>query len=500
MNHNKNIPATPGTTGLVLEEPLIFELGGKGRMGYSISECDVPLVDEKNILGENLVRDEISNFPEVSEPELMRHYVRMSQWNYGVDSGFYPLGSCTMKYNPKINEDMCRLPGFTCSHPAYPADMVQGTLQLMSELEDMLSEIAGMDATTLQPSAGAHGELTGLMLIRAYHLDKGKPRTKILVPDSAHGTNPASSALCGFDVVEVKSGPDGYLLPEAVAEAMDEDVAALMVTNPNTIGIFEHHIAEIAEIVHAKGGLMYNDGANMNALMGVARPGDMGFDVIQYNLHKTMSTPHGGGGPGSGPVGVKKILEPFLPCPRIVEKDGVYNWDYSSEKSIGKIKGYYGNFGVMVRAYTYLREIGRENIRKIAEYAVLNANYVRSQLKDLYHLPYKTDSMHEVVFTDKNHNFEGASTMDIAKCLLDMGFHAPTVYFPLVVHAALMIEPTETESKFSCDQFINAMRNIDSMIKENSEQMHNYPNKTFRGRLDEVKAARTPVLRWKPEI
>jgi len=498
-NTMENTISTPGTSGMVMEEPLIFELGGKGRIGYSLPESDVPLVDEKELFDESLLRDEIKDFPEVSEPELMRHYVRMSQWNYGVDTGFYPLGSCTMKYNPKVNEDMCRLPGFTGSHPEYPADMVQGTLQLMDELETMLSEIAGMDATTLQPSAGAHGELTGLMLIRAYHIDQGKPRTKILVPDSAHGTNPASSALCGFKVVEVKSGPDGYLLPEAVEEAMDEDVAALMITNPNTVGIFEQNIAAIAEIVHAKGGLMYNDGANMNALLGVARPGDMGFDVIQYNLHKTMSTPHGGGGPGSGPVGVKKILEPFLPAPRIVKKDYGYDWDYSNEKSMGKIKGYYGNFGVMVRAYTYIRELGQENIRKVAELAVLNANYVRAKLKDLYHLPYETDSMHEVIFSDKNQNEAGVTTMDIAKCLLDMGFHAPTVYFPLIVHAALMIEPTETESKLSCDQFISAMREIDKLVKDDPEQFKSFPTKTFRGRLDEVKAARKPVLRWKSE-
>ncbi len=496
---NKQSTHAPGTTGLAMEEPLVFERGSQGRIGYSLPKLDVPEVDPAQVLGSEFDRKEIVDFPEISEVEVMRHFVRMSQWNYGVDTGFYPLGSCTMKYNPKINEDTCRYEGFTQSHPAYPEHMVQGSLELMYRLENMLAEIAGMDATTLQPSAGAHGELTGLMLIRAYHMDRGDKRSKILVPDSAHGTNPASSALCGFDVVEVKSGPDGYLLPEAVKEAMDDQVAALMVTNPNTAGIFERHIAEIAQIVHEGGGLMYNDGANMNALMGVARPGDMGFDVIQYNLHKTMSTPHGGGGPGSGPVSVKEILRPYLPAPHIHQTEEGFRWNWDLPKSIGKIKGFYGNFGVMVRAYTYIREMGPENIRKAAQYAVLNANYVRAGLKDRFHLPYETDSMHEVVFTDKLQAARGVTTMDMAKKLLDLGFHAPTVYFPLIVHAAMMIEPTETESRFSCDQFIEAMRLIDEESKTEPEGFHDYPKHTFRRRLDEVQAARKPVLRWRKE-
>ncbi len=495
MNMYEN---TPGTTGLVFEEPLIFERSRPGRMGYSLPASDVPEVDPAAVYGAERVRESIAHFPEVSEPETMRHFVRLSQWNYGVDSGFYPLGSCTMKYNPKINETLSRLPGFLSSHPSYPAEMVQGSMELIAALECMLAEIAGMDATTLQPSAGAHGELTGLMLIRAYHLDRGDARTKILVPDSAHGTNPASSALCGYKVVEVKSGQDGCLHPNAVAAAMDEQVAALMITNPNTLGIFEKNIREIAEIVHAKGGLLYNDGANMNALMGVARPGDMGFDVIQYNLHKTMSTPHGGGGPGSGPVSVKSVLEPYLPLPRIVRREEGFRWDWDRPKSIGKIKGFHGNFGVMVRAYAYLREMGREHVREAAERAVLNANYVRSMLKDLYHLPYETASMHEVVFTDRNQKDRGVVTMDIAKRLLDMGFHAPTIYFPLVVHSALMIEPTETESKESCDRFIDAMRRIDEASRIDPQSFQEYPKRTFRRRLNEVLAARTPVLRWKP--
>ena len=497
---NNATPALPGTSGLLLEEPLLFEQGSPGREGYSLPQPDVPRVDAAELLGGDLLREEIAGFPEMSENEVMRHYLRLSQWNFGVDSGFYPLGSCTMKYNPKINEDIARLPGFTGSHPAWPADMVQGSMALMHKLEEMLAEISGMDAVTLQPAAGAHGELTGLMLIRAYHDDQGDVRSKILVSDSAHGTNPASSALCGYQVVEVKSGEDGRLSPEAVREAMDDQVAAMMITNPNTLGIFEDRITEIAEIVHEGGGLLYNDGANMNALMGIARPGDMGFDVIQYNLHKTFSTPHGGGGPGSGPVGVKKILEAYLPVP-LIRKSEQYDWDWNRPKSIGKIKGFYGNFGIMVRAYTYIRELGPENIRRVAELAVLNANYIREALKEDYHLPYSTESMHEVVFTDKLQNEHGVSSMDIAKTLLDMGFHAPTVYFPLVVHAALMIEPTETESKQSCDSFIEAMKQIARAAEDQSqaEAMHEAPVKTFRRRMDEVKAARKPVLRWEPE-
>ncbi|RJO65813.1 MAG: glycine dehydrogenase subunit 2 [Myxococcales bacterium] len=489
----------PGASGLVLEENLVFEQGSPDRVGYSLPKSDVPDIDPKAALGAENVREQIAFFPELAENEVMRHFVRLSQWNYGVDSGFYPLGSCTMKYNPKINEDMSRLAGFLNSHPAWPAEMAQGNLELMHRLEAMLAEIAGMDATTLQPAAGAHGELTGLMLIRAYHIGQGRKRSKILVPDSAHGTNPASSALCGFDVVEVKSGPNGHLVPEAVAEAMTEDVAALMITNPNTLGIFEKHVGEIAAIVHAKGGLMYNDGANMNALVGVARPGDMGFDVIQYNLHKTFSTPHGGGGPGAGPVAVKKILEPFLPVPRIVRKGDEYSLDWNRPQTIGKVKGHMANFGVLVRAYTYIREIGQEHMRRIAELAVLNANYIRAMLKDRYKLAYCTPSMHEVVFTDKNQKDRGVTTMDIAKRLLDLGFHAPTVYFPLIVHAAMMIEPTESESKQSCDQFIAAMAQIDEETKTDAEAFHGYPRRTFRRRLDDVQAARKPVLRWRPE-
>jgi len=489
---------TPGSTGIVMEEPLLFEQGSKGRIGYSLPASDVPAMDPKTVLGQNLVREDIEGFPELSEGEVMRHFTRLSQWNYGVDTGFYPLGSCTMKYNPKINEETCRLRGFTNSHPGYPEDMVQGSLELMAGLEAMLAEIAGMDAVTLQPAAGAHGELTGLMLVRACLADRGQKRRKVLVPDSAHGTNPASSALCGYEIVEVKSGPDGYLLPEAVEAAMTEEVAALMVTNPNTIGIFERHIHEIAKIVHAKGGFMYADGANMNALVGVARPGDMGFDLIQYNLHKTFSTPHGGGGPGSGPVAVKSVLAPYLPVPRIVKKDEGWRFNWNEPKSIGKTKGFYGNFGIMVRAYTYLRELGQENIRKVSEMAVLNANYVRSSLKEIYHLPYATDSMHEVVFSDKFQQERGVSTMDIAKRLLDLGFHAPTVYFPLVVHAAMMIEPTETESRESCDSFIEALKQIDAETKENAAAFHDYPQKAFRRRLDDTAAARKPILRWRP--
>ncbi len=495
MSTTKNGPAI---SGLQMEEGLIFERSRPGRTGYSLPALDVPSVDAASLFGEQS-RKELEGFPEVSEMDVMRHFVRLSQWNYGVDTGFFPLGSCTMKYNPKLNEDMARLCGFTATHPSMPDHLIQGNLELMDYLERALAELSGMDAVTLQPAAGAHGELTGVMVMRAYHEAKGNKKTKMLVPDSAHGTNPATAAFCGYKAVEVKSGPDGFLLPEDVAKAMDDEVAGIMITNPNTLGIFEQHIEEIAHIVHEKDGLLYCDGANFNAMMGVTRPGDMGYDVIHFNLHKSFSTPHGGGGPGSGPVGVKKSLEAFLPGPRIRKDGDTFRLDEDLPQSIGKIKGFFGNFGVLVRAYAYLREIGKDHVANVARYAVLNANYIRSRLVGHYHLPFETPSMHEVVFTDKLQKANGVETMDLAKSLIDEGYHPPTTYFPLVVSGALMIEPTETESLETLDQFCDSMIALAERAKENPDVMHDAPTVPVRRRLDETLAARKPILRYQPE-
>jgi glycine dehydrogenase subunit 2 len=439
--------------------------------------------------------------PEISELEVVRHFTRMSSWNHGIDTGFYPLGSCTMKYNPKSSEALARLPGFANVHPLAPAELAQGALELMYRLERALTEIAGFDETTLTPAAGAHGELCGLMLIRAYHQARGNPRKKVLIPDTAHGTNPASSALNGYEVVQLASGPDGRLHPETVKAAMDEDVAAIMITNPNTLGIFESHIAEIAEIVHAKGGLVYGDGANMNALLGVARPGDMGFDVMQYNLHKTFATPHGGGGPGSGPVAVKAKLAPFLPLPVVVKEDERYRLVVDPgerPQTIGKLREFWGNFGMFVRAWALIREYGPEGVVQTGKLAVLNANYLRKLLEGTYNLPYETDSLHEAVFDDKLQKAHGVTTMDVAKRLIDHGFHPPTVYFPLVVSGALMIEPTETESKETLERFAAAMKAIAEEAKADPEAVRAAPTRPFRARLDETRAARKPILRWRP--
>jgi len=448
-----------------------------------------------------LLRPAIDGLPEISELEVVRHFTRLSTWNHGIDTGFYPLGSCTMKYNPKSSEALARLPGFAGVHPLAPPELCQGALELMWRLERALSEIAGFDQTTLSPAAGAQGELCGLMLIRAYHQAHGNPRKKVLIPDTAHGTNPASSALNGYEVVQLASGPDGRLHPETVRAAMDEDVAAIMITNPNTLGIFETHIAEIAEVVHAKGGLVYGDGANMNALLGVARPGDMGFDVIQYNLHKTFATPHGGGGPGSGPVAVKAKLAPYLPLPVVVKEGEAYRLVTDAKErpeTIGKLREFWGNFGMFVRAWALIREYGPEGVAQTGRLAVLNANYVRALLSDVYDLPYDTDSLHEVVFSDKLQKADGVTTMDVAKRLIDHGFHPPTIYFPLVVAGALMIEPTETESKETIDRFVAAMRAIAEEAKANPDALHAAPTKPVRARLDETRAARKPVLRWRP--
>ncbi len=478
-----------GTSGLVLNEKLIFEHSDPGRRGYSLSGLDVP---EASLPAE-MVREEVAGFPEVSEVDVVRHFTRLSTWNYGVDSGFYPLGSCTMKYNPKVNEVAARIPGLSGLHPYAPEPLAQGALALLHRLQNDLGEVSGFPAITLQPAAGAHGELAGMLIIRAWHQAHGNPRSKVLIPDTAHGTNPASAALCGYDVVPLASS--GVLSAKEVAEHMDEEVAALMVTNPNTLGLFESDIREICEIVHAKGGLVYCDGANLNALMGIARPGDMGIDVMHFNLHKTFSTPHGGGGPGAGPVGVTDALAPYLPMPLVVKDGEAYRLCCDLPDSIGRMKAFYGNFGVLVRAYAYIRTMGAEGLRQATEMAVLNANYIRARLEGTYHLPYKRRSLHEVVFSDRD--LEGdCHTLDVAKRLIDYGYHPPTVYFPLVVKGAIMIEPTETESMEILDEFCDAMLAIAEEARENPDLLHQAPTLTRVQRLDETVAARKPRLRW----
>ena len=483
---------------MMFEEPLLFEKSSPGREGYSLIEEDLPEVIPHHELEPNLIRTESPLLPEVSEPDVVRHFTRLSQWNFSIDTGFYPLGSCTMKYNPRVNEEVARMSRFLKIHPYQPSETLQGALQLMHELEQYLAEISGMDAVTLQPAAGAQGEFTGLKLIRAYHQAKGNPRKKVLIPDTAHGTNPASSSLCGYEVVEIKSSRKGVLAVEDVARLMDEEVAAIMITNPNTLGLFEENIGAIAEIVHSKGGFVYCDGANQNALVGQARVGDMGVDVLHFNLHKTFTTPHGGGGPGSGPVAVKQALAPFLPVPRVVKKGKAYTVEYHAGESIGRVKSFFGNFGMLVRAYTYIREMGFEGLKLLSQMAVLNANYLRQALREDFFLPYDGVCMHECVFTDKWQNEQGVKTLDIAKRLMDYGFHPPTVYFPLVVAGSLMVEPTETESKETLDSFITAMKAIAQEAKTTPEQLTSAPKLTALRRLDEVKAVRELKLVWKP--
>ena len=480
---------TPGTQGLILEEPLSFEQSVSGRVGYSFPEPE-------SAAPQNMLRKQAAALPELSEVDVVRHFVRLSQQNYCKDAGLYPLGSCTMKENPKTTEAAARTPGFANSHPLQAVETLQGNLALIYDLERYLAEISGLDSVTCWPAAGSHGELTGLLMIRAHHTSKGNPRKKVLIPDSAHGTNPASSSICQYDVVTVASNKQGIIEPAAVEALMDENVAAIMLTNPNTLGIFEEHIEEIAKVVHAKGGLVYCDGANLNAILGIAQMGKEGVDVMHFNLHKTFSTPHGGGGPGAGPVGVKKILEPFLPRPVIVKEGAKYRLDLDRPQSIGRVKAYFGNFGMLVRAYAYIRELGPQGLRKISEMAVLNANYLRKKLEGAYHLPYAAPSLHECVFSDKNLKETGVKTLDVAKRLMDYGFHPPTVYFPLVVHGSLMIEPTESEPKASLDQFVEAMLKIEQETRENPEVVKTAPHKTFRSRLDEVKAAKELRLRW----
>jgi glycine dehydrogenase subunit 2 len=489
-----------GSRGLVLNEPLIFERSVEGRTGVAPVKTDTPEYDARTLIPERLLRppgDELSGFPDVSEIDTVRHYTRLSTWNFGVDTGFYPLGSCTMKYNPKVNEDIARLPGFTDIHPYQPETLTQGALELIYGLEEFLAEISGMDAVTMQPSAGAQGELCGLLMMSAYFKDKGRPRTKIIIPDTAHGTNPASCQLAGFKVVPVKSSEKGYLTVDAVKAVMDRDTAALMLTNPNTLGLFEEDILEIAEVVHKRGGFVYCDGANLNALMGLVKLGDLGVDVVQFNLHKTFSTPHGGGGPGSGPVGVVRKLKPYLPGPRIKKTGKKYRLIDDLPKSIGRLKAFYGNFSIMVRAYAYIRRMGAEGLKKISETAILNANYIKERLKGTYHLPYDdSPCMHECVFSDKTLAGTGVTTMDVAKRLIDYGIHPPTVYFPMVVSGAMMVEPTETETLESMDGFIDAMKAISKEARENPGLLKNAPSTTKVSRVDETTAAREPVLRW----
>ena len=483
-------------TGMIQDEPLIFEQGGKGRKGYSLPEWDIGEVEANHLIPSHLLRKELEGFPQLSEIDVVRHFTRLSQWNYGVDSGLYPLGSCTMKYNPKVNEEIAGMNGFANIHPYYPEDLSQGILKLMHELEGFLAEITGMDHVTPQPAAGAHGELTGMMMIKACLQTRGEKRTKVLVPDTAHGTNCSTSAIASYQMVGIKSNEKGWISPEQVAEQMDEEVAAIMVTNPNTLGLFEEGLREIGEIVHRKGGFVYCDGANLNALMGIVKLGDLGVDVVHINLHKTFSTPHGGGGPGSGPVAIKKELFPYLPIP-VIEKDGeTYRLNDNRPHSIGQVRAFYGNFGVLLKAYAYILSMGAEGLRRASEMAVLNANYLMRRLKDHYDLPYDRPCMHECVFTDRLQERYHVSTLDIAKRLIDYGFHPPTIYFPLVVKGALMMEPTETESKESLDRFIETMIEIAKEAEENPDLLRQAPQKVKVRRLDEVQAARRLKLRW----
>jgi glycine dehydrogenase subunit 2 len=477
-----------GTTGLIFNEPLLWEKGARGRCGFSLPRRDVAAAPlDASLQGGGPA------FPDLSELEVTRHFTRLSQWNFGVESGMYPLGSCTMKYNPKTNDRQAALPGMAGAHPLLPAELSQGALQLIYDLERYLAEITGMDAVSVQPAAGSQGELAGMLIFSAFHRSLGKPRSKVLIPDTAHGTNPASAALCGFKAVPVKSNAQGVLSPEAVAELMDADTAGIMITNPNTLGIFEENILQVAEIVHARGGLVYGDGANMNAIMGIVNLKAVGVDVMHLNLHKTFSTPHGGGGPGSGPVCVVEKLAPFLPVPRVVNEGGTYRLVEDLPQSIGKLHAFYGNFGVQIRAYSYILSLGAL-LKKVSQFAVLSANYIKARLKGVYHLAYDRPCMHECVFSDKLLEPYKVSTLDMAKRLMEMGFHPPTIYFPLVVHGAIMIEPTENESKEDIDHFIDAMIRIAEEAKEDPDKLHAAPTFTKVRRLDETGAARNPCL------
>ncbi|MCF6465302.1 aminomethyl-transferring glycine dehydrogenase subunit GcvPB [Clostridium sp. Cult2] len=478
-------------------DKLIFELSKSGRKAYRLPENDLEDIAIDELIPAKYLNNNELNLPEVSEVDIVRHYTNLSNKNFGVDTGFYPLGSCTMKYNPKINEDMASLDGFKNLHPYQPEETVQGALKLMYELDKALCEVSGMEKMTLQPAAGAHGELTGLTLIKAYHENRGDTkRTKIIVPDSAHGTNPASAVMAGFDTIEIKSTKEGLVDVESLKAALSDEVAGLMLTNPNTLGLFERDIKEIADLVHEAGGLLYYDGANANAILGQARPGDMGFDVVHFNIHKTFSTPHGGGGPGSGPVGVKSILLDFLPTPT-VEKDGDrYYLNYDIPHTVGRMKDFYGHFGIMVRAYTYILTMGKDGLKKASEMAVLNANYLGHKLKEHYNLPEDTIFKHEFVLAGLKGSLSEVTTLDVAKRLLDYGYHPPTVYFPLIVREALMVEPTESESKETLDEFAEALIRIAEEAIENPQMLKEAPHDTPVRRVNEIQAARNPVLKY----
>jgi glycine dehydrogenase subunit 2 len=481
---------------------LIFELSSAGRVGYSLPEADVPVDPARAALPPGFARAQAPELPEVSEFDVVRHYSRLSRLNYGLDTHFYPLGSCTMKYNPRLNEDVARLAGFARLHPLAPAAATQGALRLMYELAEALAEIAGMDAVSLQPAAGAQGELAGVLMIRAWHRTNGEKRTKVLIPDSAHGTNPASTALAGYQVVEVKSDAEGGVDLGELERHLGPEVAAFMITVPSTLGLFEPRITEITELCHARGVQVYMDGANLNAILGITRPGDLGFDVCHFNLHKTFTTPHGGGGPGSGPVGVKAHLAPFLPTPVVVKETAEgqdrFALDWKRPKSIGKLQAFWGNFGMLVRALTYIRTMGPEGLRSVAENAVLNANYVMKRLESHYDVAAPGPCMHECVLSARRQKKLGVTATDIAKRLLDLGFYAPSTYFPLIVEEALMIEPTETESKDTLDAFCDAMIQIAQEAASNPGVIHDAPVTTAVRRVDQTKAAREPNLRWVP--
>ena len=479
-------------------EGLIFERSSPGKSGAELPPLDVPAVSLEDALGNEFLRAEVEGFPEVSEVDVICHFTRLSTWNYSIDAGLYPLGSCTMKYNPRLNEAVARLDGPATDHPYTPESLAQGCLKILGETARCLVEITGMDAVSLQPAAGAQGELTGLLMIRAYLEEHGRNRKYVIVPDSAHGTNPASVTIAGYEARNLKSNARGCVDLDALDRAMNEEVAGLMLTNPNTLGVFETEIEKVCQMVHARGGLVYMDGANMNALVGVARPGEFGVDVMHLNLHKTFSTPHGGGGPGSGPVAVKRILEPYLPAPVVEEADGSWRLNHDRPRSIGRVRAWYGNFGMAVRALAYILAYGPQGLRQATEDAVLNANYVRRRLRDLYELPYDAPSMHECVFSDRRQAARGVHTGDIAKRLIDYGFHPYTVSFPLIVAGAMMIEPTETAGKAELDAFIEALRSIAQEVEEDPEFVLKAPYTTRVSRLDEAAGARKPVLRWKP--
>lgn len=481
-----------------MKEKLIFEKSVSGRKAYDLGEDTLPAKDRSELIPKDMLREELSELPEVSELDLVRHYTNLSRINMGVDSSFYPLGSCTMKYNPKFTEKVSRLTGFTDMHPHVPEELAQGTLSILYETERLLCEICGVAEFSLHPAAGAHGELTGMLIARAYFNSKKESRKKILIPDSAHGTNPASAALVGYDVETVPSNSSGMVDVAVLEKMIDENTACLMMTNPNTLGLFEKDVLQIAKLAHEKGVLLYYDGANLNALAGKCRPGDMGFDIIHLNLHKTFATPHGGGGPGSGPVGVCERLRKFLPVPKIQKgPDGTLFWFENEVSSIGRVKAFYGNIGVIIKAYAYIKALGQAGLERVSENAVLNANYILSKIKSVFDIPYGEKCMHEFVASASVQKNRGVRALDIAKALLERGFHAPTIYFPLIVQEALMIEPTETESKETLDEFIKALVEINADIDNNKDKLLNAPRNLPVCRPDEVLAARKPVLRWK---